>query len=69
MGESPYIEKQVITITVVRLYNPKYGDGRICVCGHTYERHFDGYEDPDHQDVGCKYCCCYDFQEKNKSDN
>lgn len=58
---SPYIEKQIIT--VVRLYNPDYGDNRVCVCGHTYVRHFDTYEDPDHQDVGCKYCGCCDFKE------
>lgn len=61
MGESPYIEKQVIT--VVRLYNPDYGDKRVCVCGHTYGRHFDHYEDEGHQAVGCKYCSCYNFQE------
>jgi len=61
MDEAPYIEKQVVK--VVRLYNPNYGDKRICLCGHTYERHFDRYEDPDHQDVGCKYCHCHDFIE------
>lgn len=60
-SNSPYIEKQVVT--VVRLYNPDYGDKRVFICGHGYERHFDPYEDPDHQAVGCKYCGCYDFKE------
>jgi len=36
------------------MYDPDYGDQRECKCGHTYERHFDGYEDNDA--VGCKYC-------------
>ena len=57
----PYLEKSVTT--VIRLYNPKFGDDRKCVCGHTYERHFDGYEEPDDQDVGCKYCDCHTFVE------
>ena len=62
MGKSdePYI-KQIVTV-VKRLYNPDYGDKRICECGHQYYRHFDGYED--NLDVGCKYCSCWDFKEK-----
>lgn len=55
----PYLEKMITT--VIRFYNPKFGDQRKCVCGHTYERHFDGYEEPNEQDVGCKYCDCHTF--------
>lgn len=58
----PYIVKQVVT--EIRLYNPEFGDDRICQCGHPYHRHFDGYEEPDEQDVGCKYCDCCTFVEK-----
>lgn len=39
-------------------YDPSYGDQRLCLCGHTYERHFDGYEDG--APVGCKYCHGYE---------
>jgi len=56
----PYIIKKVLSI--VRKYNPKYGDNRVCECGHTYYRHFDSYEDM--LDVGCKYCPCDTFKEK-----
>lgn len=51
--EKPYINGE---------YNPNYGDERICVCGHSYVRHFDTYEymDP----IGCKYCGCDKFVEK-----
>jgi hypothetical protein len=46
-------------------YNPEYGDHRECQCGHSYYRHFDGYED--NAPVGCKYCPCGDFVEKEKA--
>lgn len=56
----PYIEyKQIKTI---RGYNPKYGDDRLCICGHSYYRHFDTYEGM--KDCGCKYCRCTTFKEK-----
>jgi len=58
--EKPYIETRRVVID--REYNPKYGDSKICVCGHTYGRHFDGYEDM--SDVGCKYCQCHTFKLK-----
>lgn len=41
-------------------YDPKYGDARLCECGHPYGRHFDGYEDM--RAVGCKYCECHVFR-------
>ena len=43
-------------------YNKTYGDNKLCECGHTYERHFDGYEDM--APVGCKYCECGVFKAK-----
>jgi len=61
MEEEPYIHK--IITTEKKLYNPKYGDDRICKCGHSYYRHFDTYEDMGN--VGCKYCDCYEFIEKD----
>lgn len=35
-------------------YDPKFGDDRLCLCGHSYYRHFDSYDN--HRPVGCKYC-------------
>ena len=58
--EKPYIEIEECVIK--RLYNPNYGDSRICVCGHEYYRHFDSYEDM--YACGCKYCRCDNFIEK-----
>lgn len=60
--QQPYLE-EVVTETV-RKYNPKYGDDRVCKCGHKYERHFDAYEDM--APVGCKYCDCFAFEEEQK---
>jgi len=56
----PYIEAKRVIKT--RKFNPDYGDGRVCKCGHDYYRHFDTYEDM--EPVGCKYCECFDFIEK-----
>jgi len=57
--EKPYLEETVIELK----YNPNYGDDRICVCGHSYYRHFDSYENMDA--IGCKYCYdCRNFVEK-----
>lgn len=52
-------------ITVTRIeYNPDYGDDRICVCSHTYYRHFDSYDN--HAPIGCKYCSdCWTFIEES----
>lgn len=58
--EDPYIEERVERF--VKKYNPKYGDNRVCICGHTYDRHFDSYEDM--APVGCKYCGCSEFVER-----
>ncbi len=60
--EQPYIERtEVITVTH-RDYNPNYGDDRTCICGHSYYRHFDTYEQM--SAVGCKYCQCFTFEER-----
>jgi hypothetical protein len=60
VAEEPYIiEQRTITI---RNYNPDYGDNRVCKCGHSYYRHFDTYDYM--EDVGCKYCDCSTFEEK-----
>lgn len=57
--EAPYIEETIVT--VVHKYNRKYGDERICTCGHIYYRHFDSYDDMN--SIGCKYCECLEFTE------
>jgi hypothetical protein len=54
---APYL----IEMQPVRKYNPKFGDLRLCVCGHPYDRHFDSYDNM--EPVGCKYCDCNDFSE------
>ncbi len=56
--ELPYIEETITT--VIRKYNPKYGDNKICRCWHPYYRHFDTYDYM--EPVGCKYCDCYEFE-------
>lgn len=62
--EKPYI---IETITIKKKkYNPNYGDKRMCVCGHTYYRHFDSWNDM--EAVGCKYCGCQQFVEAKSED-
>jgi hypothetical protein len=62
MKEKPYIKTKKIIVEYK--YNPKYGDDRICVCGHPYYRHFDTYEYM--FPCGCKYCPCHTFKEQTK---
>ncbi|MFA6198993.1 MAG: hypothetical protein WC679_01140 [Bacteroidales bacterium] len=62
MTEKPYIE-ETVTSTIYK-YNKNYGDDRICKCGHSYYRHFDSWEDMN--SIGCKYCCCFYFEEEDK---
>lgn len=59
MNDKPYIEVPINKVE--RKYNPKYGDNRMCTCGHPYYRHFDTYEQM--ANVGCKYCGCFEFTE------
>ena len=63
----PYIETEVIIKAIFREYNPEYGDGKLCKCGHSYYRHFDSYENM--APVGCKYCQCSEFTPVEESDN
>ena len=60
--DDPYITIEYVSRQVV--YNPIYGDDRVCECGDTYDRHFDSYED--NAAVGCKYCECFNFKEDKK---
>ncbi len=53
------VVKEVIEHTY---HNPHYGDGRLCECGHTYEKHFDmsfrpgdAEEDRGYPYSGCPY--------------
>lgn len=51
-----------VTVHCVRLvYDPEYGDDRLCQCGHPYYRHFDTYDGM--ASVGCKYCSCDECDE------
>lgn len=50
-----------------RIYDPKYGDDRLCECGHAYYRHFDSYDDM--RNIGCKYCDCFSFNEVQSATN
>ena len=56
----PYLTQTTINTDLI--YNPKYGNNRVCKCGHVYYRHFDSYEHM--YAIGCKYCQCYKFEEK-----
>lgn len=60
IDDRPYIEEKVVT--VIKKYNPNYGDDKICTCGHEYCRHFDSYDNM--EPIGCKYCFCDTFTPK-----
>ena len=63
--KGPYLVYE--TKVMVKKYNPKYGDDKECICGHSYYRHFDGYADDDIMaDCGCKYCTCRTFVPKTE---
>lgn len=57
----PYKKYGVVLRFSTNLYNPKFDseNAPACACGHSYERHFDSYEDM--AAVGCKYCNCYHY--------
>jgi len=54
--------KEIVNNYETSMYDPNFGNDRICKCGHTYDRHFDPYEN--WAPVGCKYCECWSFEEK-----
>jgi hypothetical protein len=64
VDNQPYIITTTVEVITERKYNPKFGDNRICECGHPYYRHFDTYDDM--EACGCKYCDCFGFEEKDK---
>jgi hypothetical protein len=55
----PYLFEEIVVKK--RVYNPAYGDKRICQCGHDYIDHF---EDDNKAPMGCRKCECYVFMEK-----
>ena len=59
--DKPYIEE----LNVRMRYNPKFGDDRKCICGHSYARHFDSYDNM--EPCGCKYCDCYCLVEQDST--
>ena len=61
-SNSPYLEYEYKVVQ--KMYNPSYGDNRKCICGHSYYRHFDSYENM--ETCGCKYCGCQEFVEDTK---
>jgi hypothetical protein len=60
--EPPYL--YVPRTVIDKKYNPKFGDERICQCGHMYYRHFDSWDN--NYPIGCKYCECEEFKEVDK---
>ena len=54
----PYLRRRVSR--TILSYNPNYTGPDLCRCGHSYDRHFDPYED--WAAVGCKYCPCATFK-------
>lgn len=38
-GNTPYLMKIDIDAVITQVYNPDFGDERMCVCGHKYYRH------------------------------
>lgn len=59
-NNAPYIIK--VKVITEKHYNPNYGDNKKCKCGHSYEKHFDSYENM--SPLGCKYCDCNNFKEE-----
>lgn len=64
MPSDPYLVTSKVVFS--HNYNPDYGDDNMCKCGHRYYRHFDSYDDM--ENVGCKYCDCFEFMEENKDE-
>ena len=58
--EQPYHYEA--SLQVEKSYNKAYKPVIECICDHSYDRHFDPYED--YLAVGCKYCGCQHFTPK-----
>ena len=46
------------------MYNPAYGDNRVCLCGHEYRHHFNSKSGTTM--AVCKHCDCFRFEEASK---
>ena len=58
--DDPYYVAERTRIEEAWIYNPEYGDHKLCNnCGHEYGRHFDSWEND--ASCGCKYCGCRKF--------
>lgn len=57
------LEKPTIA-NVGKSYDKKMGDDKICICGHSYFKHFDSFRDMEH--IGCKYCPCKNFEAREE---
>jgi hypothetical protein len=49
-------------VRIPPVYDPNFGDEKLCVCTHSYYRHFDTYTGM--FPIGCKYCPCQTFELK-----
>lgn len=65
--EDPEIIKILngLTDEIERSWNPNRDQQEKCTCSHSYERHFDSYEDM--YPIGCKYCECDTFERANEA--
>ncbi len=54
------------SLRLEKKYNPNYKDEVPCRCGHSYNKHFDSYENM--EAVGCKYCDCYEYIPETRDD-
>ena len=56
----PYLITEIVRTVWAYRFNPDYEPDKECSnCQHSYDRHFDSYEDM--RPVGCKYCSCHLF--------
>ena len=69
MKNSPYIRKRHVIIERFG-YNPKYGNDRVCRCGHCYLHHFTYNSDAtlvaniDNAGYRHRDCLCTKFKEQ-----
>lgn len=67
-GENPALTLRLLDkvrkLNQPYVYDEKHDQTAKCVCGHSYYRHFDGYDN--NRPVGCKYCACHVFRAENE---